>query len=166
MAENPLTHLDAEGRARMVDVSEKAETARRAVAEALVRMQPTTRALVMRGDLPKGDALATARLAAVGGAKQTSALIPLCHPLRLTRVDAQAEAVDADGVRLVVEARAVDRTGVEMEALTGAAVAALALYDMIKGVDRTAFVERVQLLEKEGGASGHWTRSGAAESSA
>ncbi|MDJ0975978.1 MAG: cyclic pyranopterin monophosphate synthase MoaC [Planctomycetota bacterium] len=163
MSDESLTHLDAEGRARMVDVSPKPETARRAVAEAIVRMRAATRDQVLAGDLPKGDALATARLAAVNGAKQTSALIPLCHPLRLTRVDAEAEAVGTDAVRFVVEARAVDRTGVEMEALTGAAVAALTLYDMIKGVDRTAVVERIQLLEKVGGKTGHWTRDASQE---
>ncbi len=161
MTDESLTHLDAEGRARMVDVSPKAETARRAVAEAVVRMLPTTRAKVVAGNLPKGDALATARLAGIQGAKQTSALIPLCHPLRLTRVHVDAGRVDDDAIRFQVEARAVDRTGVEMEALTGASVAALALYDMVKGVDRSAFIAHIRLLEKEGGKSGHWLRSDA-----
>lgn len=158
MTDNPLTHQDAEGRARMVDVSAKPETPRRAVAEAIVRMEAATRALLMAGDLPKGDALAVARLAGINGAKETSRLIPLCHPLRLTRVNVEATPLGDDGVRLCVEAIAVDRTGVEMEALTGASVASLALYDMIKGVDRSAYIAHVRLLEKEGGKTGHWFR--------
>lgn len=163
MTENSLTHQDADGRARMVDVSAKPETPRRAVAEAVVHMQAATRAMLLAGDLPKGDALAVARLAGINGAKETSRLIPLCHPLRLTRVNVDARPEGQDAVKLTVEAIAVDRTGVEMEALTGASVAALALYDMIKGVDRSAFVSGVRLLEKEGGKTGHWVRDAGEE---
>ncbi|HHC07153.1 MAG TPA: cyclic pyranopterin monophosphate synthase MoaC [Actinobacteria bacterium] len=152
-----LTHLDAQGRARMVDVGDKAVTRRSARAEAVVAMQPTTVELLADAALPKGDALAVARLAAIQGAKRTPELVPLCHPLPIDVVEVDVEFVE-EGVRLVVEVGVEARTGVEMEALVGASVGALALYDMIKGVDRGAEIRRVRLLEKRGGRSGVWVR--------
>jgi len=152
-----LSHLDERGRARMVDVGPKPETDREATAEAVVSMLPATQEAVFSGDLPKGDAVAVARLAAIGGAKRTSELIPLCHPLMLSAVDVEVERVAA-GARIEVTARTTGRTGVEMEALTGAAAGALALYDMIKGVDRAAQIGPVRLLAKSGGRSGSWRR--------
>ncbi|MDJ0522298.1 MAG: cyclic pyranopterin monophosphate synthase MoaC [Planctomycetota bacterium] len=159
MPDESLTHLDEEGRAHMVDVSAKPATTRRAVAEGLVRMQAKTRALLMGGQLQKGDALAVARVAGIQGAKRTADLIPLCHPLRLDKVSVDLEAQDEDVVRVRVEAIAHDRTGVEMEALCGVAAAALSIYDMVKGVDRSATIESVRLLTKEGGRSGTWRRA-------
>jgi cyclic pyranopterin phosphate synthase len=153
-----LTHVDAAGRARMVDVSDKSITERRARAEAVVRMSAAADSALSAGRLPKGAALDVVRLAAIGGAKQTSSLIPLCHPLRLTSVDAQLERAGARRWRVVTEVAAFDRTGVEMEALTAASIGALALYDMVKAVDRGAEVERIALLAKSGGRSGTWTR--------
>ena len=159
MAEGRLTHLDAQGAARMVDVSAKEVTARRAVARALVRMSPDTAAAVAAGDAPKGDVLGTARIAGVLAAKRTGELIPLCHPLGLDHVDVDA-AVDAAAgtVTLTATAAVTARTGVEMEAMTAAAVAALTVYDMVKGLERGVVVERVELLEKSGGRSGAWRR--------
>ena len=154
-----LTHLDEQGRARMVDVSTKPVTTRRAVAQATVRMKPTTLALIREGKVKKGDALTVARLAGIQGAKHTAALIPLCHPLRLDWVDVAATLEAPDKVVLRSVAVAQDRTGVEMEALTAATTAGLALIDMIKGVDRLAHITDVVLLEKEGGRSGTWKRA-------
>ena len=154
-----LTHLDAEGRAEMVDVSDKDVTLRRAVARAVVRVSPQTAQLVVAGDAPKGDVIGVARIAGIQAAKRTHELIPLCHQLPLAFVGVEA-AIDAAGViELTAEARTTARTGVEMEALTAASVAALTIYDMVKGVERGATIERVELLEKSGGRSGHWTRS-------
>jgi cyclic pyranopterin monophosphate synthase len=143
----------------MVDVGEKPVTERRAVARALVRMSPATAAAVERGDAPKGDVLGTARLAGIQAAKRTAELIPLCHPLPLSFVDVVA-SVDAGAgtVTLVAEARVSARTGVEMEAMTAAAVAALTVYDMVKGLERGVEVGEVALLEKSGGRSGDWSR--------
>lgn len=143
----------------MVDVSEKRETAREAVARAVVRMKPATLRTIRRGNAPKGDVLGVARLAGIMAAKRTPQLIPLCHPLRLTGVD----VTFSDDLRrgeLSVEARVrtVDKTGVEMEALTAAAVAALAVYDMVKAVERGVTIARIQLVEKSGGKSGTWKR--------
>ena len=152
-----LSHLDDQGRARMVDVSAKPETGRAATAEAFVKMTATTREAVFSGTLPKGDAVALVRIAAITGAKRTSDLIPLCHPLPLTGITADVEQTDA-GARIVVSATTVGRTGVEMEAITGAAVGAVTLYDMIKGVDRGAEIGPIRLLTKRGGASGEWVR--------
>lgn len=160
-----LTHLDERGRAHMVDVSSKPDTARRAVAEGFVRMAPETQQLITAGQIEKGDALAVARMAGIQGAKRTSDLIPLCHPIRLDKVAVSLETDGEDRMRILVEAIAVDRTGVEMEALTAVAAAALALYDMIKGVDRSAGIETIRLLSKEGGRSGTWTRAASEESS-
>jgi cyclic pyranopterin phosphate synthase len=156
----PLTHLDERGRAHVVDVSGKPSTRRRAVAEGVVRMRPETRALVVAAQLAKGDALSVARVAGIQGAKRTSELVPLCHPVRLDKVAVDIEPEASDGVRIRVEACAYDRTGVEMEALCGVAAAALALYDMIKGVDRSSCIENIRLLSKEGGRSGAWRRPG------
>lgn len=154
-----LTHLDEEGRARMVDIGEKDVTVREAVARAWVRMQPETLTLLLDGRAPKGDVLATARIAGVQAAKRTPELIPLCHAIALTGVEVRFEP-DADGERLHVEARARarDRTGVEMEALTAAAVASLTIYDMLKAVDRAMVIEALALHAKSGGRSGAWTR--------
>jgi cyclic pyranopterin phosphate synthase len=153
-----LSHLDASGRARMVDVGAKPETDRRARAQAVVRMSSETAALVASGDAPKGDVIGTARLAGIQAAKRTGELIPLAHPLPLTFVDVEAE-IDASGsVTLTAEARTTARTGVEMEAMTACAVAALTVYDMVKGVERGVTIEQVTLLEKTGGKH-DWRRT-------
>jgi cyclic pyranopterin monophosphate synthase len=154
-----LTHVDEHGTARMVDVGDKPPTDRRAVARAIVRMSPATAAKVQAGDAPKGDVLGTARIAGIMAAKRTGELIPLCHPLGLDRVDVEAD-VDADAgtVTLTAEARVTARTGVEMEAMTAASVAALTVYDMVKGLERGVEIASVALLEKSGGRSGTWSR--------
>jgi cyclic pyranopterin monophosphate synthase len=154
-----LTHLDAEGRARMVDVGDKAATDRRAVARALVRVSPETARRVQDGDAPKGDVIGVARIAGIQAAKRTSELIPLCHPLALSFVGVEG-TVDAEAgqIELLAEARTTGPTGVEMEALTAASVAALTVYDMVKGIERGAEIVSVTLLEKSGGRSGHWHR--------
>ncbi len=154
-----LTHLDPEGRARMVDVGDKPATDRRAVARAVVRVSPDTARAVEAGDAPKGDVLGTARIAGIQAAKRTSELIPLCHPLALSFVGVDG-AVDATAGEIVLtaEARTTGPTGVEMEALTAASVAALTVYDMIKGIERGAQIAEVVLVEKSGGRSGDWRR--------
>lgn len=152
-----FSHLDDQGRARMVNVGDKAVTARRAVALARVAMSAETCLALRDRTLPKGDALAVARLAGIQGAKQTATLIPLCHPLPLDAVEVNLE-IEEDGVLIRSEAHTHGKTGVEMEALTAAAVAGLALIDMIKGVDRGAHLAFVRLELKEGGKSGRWTR--------
>lgn len=151
-----LTHLDARGHANMVDVTDKAATAREASAEALVRMQPQTLALIVGGGHPKGDVFAVARVAGIMAAKKTHELIPLCHPLLLTGIRVELEAQGGDAVRIVARCKLAGQTGVEMEALTAASVAALTLYDMCKAVDRGMTIERVRLLEKSGGKSGDY----------
>jgi cyclic pyranopterin monophosphate synthase len=155
-----LTHLDSEGRARMVDVGDKPASDRRAVARAVVRVSPETARLVKAMDAPKGDVLGTARIAGIQAAKRTSELIPLCHPLALSFVGVEG-AVDTNAGEIVLtaEARTTGPTGVEMEALTAAAVAALTVYDMVKGVERGAEIAEVVLLEKSGGRSGEWRRA-------
>jgi cyclic pyranopterin phosphate synthase len=155
-----LTHLDDEGAARMVDVGDKPVADRRAVARSVVRMSPATAAAVAAGDAPKGDVLGTARIAGIQAAKRTGELIPLCHPLGLDHVDLRAE-VDAEAgtVTLTAEARVSARTGVEMEAMTAAAVAALTVYDMVKGLERGVTIAEIALLEKSGGRSGPWRRA-------
>lgn len=158
MPTSEFSHLDDAGRARMVDVSAKPSTARRAVAEGTVRMKPSTVASIRRGEVAKGDVLAVARVAGIQGAKRTSDLVPLCHPLRIDAVNVDVETAGDERVGIRVEVRAFDRTGVEMEALTAVCAAALSVIDMVKGVDRLAFVERVRLLEKEGGRTGSWRR--------
>ena len=154
-----LTHLDAAGRARMVDVGEKPATERRAVAQAVVRVSSETARKVLAGDAPKGDVLGVARIAGIQAAKRTAELIPLCHSLPLTFVGVEAQ-IDADTgqITLTAEARTTGPTGVEMEAMTAASVAALTVYDMVKGIERGAEIAEVALLEKSGGRSGHWTR--------
>jgi cyclic pyranopterin phosphate synthase len=150
-----LSHLDAEGRARMVDVSGKPDTRREAEAAAVVRMQPETLALIQSGGVPKGDVLAVAELAGVMAAKRTSELIPLCHPLPLDDVQVQATPDEASSsVEIRAVARTTGKTGVEMEALTAVAVAALTVYDMCKAADRAMRVESVRLVRKSGGRSG------------
>jgi cyclic pyranopterin monophosphate synthase len=160
MADETLSHLDASGRARMVDVGSKPDSERLARARALVRMSPATAAAVERGDAPKGDVLGTARLAGIQAAKRAHELIPLAHPLPISFVDVEAAVdVDAGAVELTSEARVRGKTGVEMEAMTAAAVAGLTVYDMVKGLERGVVIEEVALLEKSGGRSGHWTRN-------
>ena len=153
-----LTHLDAEGHAHMVDVGGKAITARLARAEAFVRMEPDTMALLRSGAAPKGDVLATARIAGIQAAKRVFELIPLCHQVALTGVEVVLSPADDSRLRIEATARCRDRTGVEMEALTAATVAALTVYDMLKAVDRGMSIEGARLLEKAGGRSGRWTR--------
>jgi cyclic pyranopterin phosphate synthase len=152
-----LTHIDPAGRARMVDVTAKVETSRRAVAESCIRLSRRTLSLLSRDALPKGNAVETARLAGIMAAKRTPELIPLCHPLLLTHVDVEAE-LRGNGVRFLASVSCTGSTGVEMEALTAASVAALTLYDMVKAVEKGASIERVRLLEKSGGKSGLYRR--------
>ena len=151
-----LTHLDAAGRARMVDVSDKPSTARVAVAEGFIRMKPETLALALSGEGKKGAVGPVAELAGVMGAKQTSSLIPLCHPLSLSKVEVTVSEADG-GLRVEATAKTTGPTGVEMEALTAVSVACLTLYDMLKAADRGMVIEGVRLLAKSGGASGDWT---------
>jgi len=154
-----LTHLDGSGQAHIVDVSEKAITARVATASACLRMLPATLEAILAHDLPKGDVMAVARVAGIQAAKRCADLIPLCHPLPLTSV---AVALEPDaalpGIRIEATCKVTGQTGVEMEALTAASVAALTLYDMCKAIDRGMTIERVQLVQKSGGASGEWQR--------
>jgi cyclic pyranopterin phosphate synthase len=158
-----LTHLDERGQARMVDVGDKAVTVRTATARALVRMSPATAAAIVSGDAPKGDVLATARIAGIQAAKRTSELIPLCHPLALDKVTVDAEVdVDAGLVTITTLARVTGKTGVEMEALTAASVAALTVYDMVKGLEKSVTIAEVALLAKTGGKSGDYVRSDSA----
>ena len=156
-----LSHLDEQGRARMVDVSAKADTVRVATARGRVRMQPSTLALVLRGDVPKGDVIAVARIAGIMAAKRTGELIPMCHPLPITGVTVEI-AADETAAALEIEAtaRIVGKTGVEMEALTAVSVAALTIYDMCKAVDRGMTIEAVRLVHKAGGKSGEYLREG------
>jgi cyclic pyranopterin phosphate synthase len=159
MSEQRLTHLDEQGRARMVDVGAKQSRERVARARARVRMSVETARAVAAGDAPKGEVLATARIAGVQAAKQTGLLIPLAHPITLTLIDVSARVdVERGLVELTSEVRAVDRTGVEMEAMTACAVAALTVYDMVKGLERGVEIEHVVLLEKTGGRS-DWRRA-------
>ncbi len=154
-----LTHINDEGRAAMVDISAKQVTLRSATARALVRVSPATAALVAAGDAPKGDVLGVARIAGIQAAKRTAELIPLCHQLALSHVGVEGSVdVQAGLIELVAEARTSGPTGVEMEALTAASVAALTVYDMVKGVQRDASIERVELLAKDGGRSGAYRR--------
>jgi cyclic pyranopterin monophosphate synthase len=159
VSEAELSHIDEDGAARMVDVGAKPETRRVARAEARVRMSPDTARAVEAGDAPKGDVLGAARLAGVQAAKRTWELIPLAHPLPLDQVDVDAAVHAADGVVvLTAEASVTGRTGVEMEAMTACSVAALTVYDMVKGIERGVTIERVALLSKSGGRSGEWRR--------
>jgi cyclic pyranopterin phosphate synthase len=159
MSSELLTHLDADGHARMVDVGAKPETDRVATARAVVRMSPQTAAAVAAGDAPKGDVIGTARLAAIQAAKRTDQWIPLCHTLPLNSFDVEIDVDQATGTVIVTTtARVHARTGVEMEAMVGAAAGALTIYDMVKGIERGVVVERVELLQKSGGRSGTWRR--------
>lgn len=161
MTESPLTHLNDRGEARMVDVTAKDVTTREATARCRVSVSDEVAALLAAGEMPKGDALAVARIAAIQATKRTPDLIPLCHPIAVHGVDVDV-ALHEDGNRAFVEilatVRTADRTGVEMEALTAAAVGGLAVIDMVKGKDRMAAIDDVVLLEKKGGRSGHWVR--------
>ena len=152
-----LTHLDEHGAASMVDVTAKAETSRTAVAEGVVVMKPETLALIQTGDTPKGDVIATARIAGIMAAKRTSELIPLCHPLPVTKaaVDIAADP-SLPGLRVTATVRVSGKTGVEMEALTAVSVACLTIYDMAKAVEKGMRIEGIRLLEKTGGKSGPW----------
>lgn len=152
-----LTHLDEHGAARMVDVGAKPVTERRAIAEAVVILSDGARTALLEGTLPKGDATAVARIAAIQGAKRTADLIPLCHPLPLTAIGVDVAAAP-EGVRITVTVATTSQTGVEMEAMTGASIGALAVYDMVKGIDRGASIGPVRLLQKSGGVSGDWSR--------
>jgi cyclic pyranopterin phosphate synthase len=150
-----LSHIDEKGRARMVDVSEKADTSRMAIARGEVLMRPETLALIQAGGIAKGDVLTVAQLAGVMAAKRTSELIPLCHPLPLTQVTVELEPDPGlPGVRITAQARTVGKTGVEMEALTAVAVAALTVYDMAKAAEKTMRIQNIRLVEKHGGRSG------------
>ncbi|WP_165065318.1 cyclic pyranopterin monophosphate synthase MoaC [Marisediminicola senii] len=152
-----LTHLRDDGSAHMVDVSAKAVTSRRAVAQAVLVTRDDVVRAVLTGDLPKGEAVGTARIAGILAAKQTSSLIPLCHPLPLTKITVDITG-EGDRVTVIATVKTAGVTGVEMEALTAASVAALTLYDMIKAVDKLASITDIRVLEKQGGKSGDWVR--------
>lgn len=166
MSKNKLTHFNARGQARMVDVAAKGETHRVASARGRIRMLPTTLKQIRAGTARKGDVLGVARIAAIQAAKRASELIPLCHPLALTRVDIEF-AIDtkACAVDCVATVDTVGRTGVEMEALTAVSVALLTIYDMCKAVDRGMVLQHIRLLEKKGGKSGHWVAKSATSAS-
>lgn len=157
MTKDSLTHIDAQGNAQMVDVTAKAVTEREARAQALISMKPETLSMIVNGEHKKGDVLAVARIAGIQAAKKCSELIPLCHPLMLTSVKVELTP-DPDNNAVLIEARCklAGQTGVEMEALTAASVAALTIYDMCKAVDKGMVIGEVKLLEKLGGRSGHW----------
>ena len=154
---SPLTHFDRQGQAHMVDVSAKADSHRIARATGTIRMQPATLALVREGSAKKGDVIGIARIAAIQAAKRTADLVPLCHPLPLTRVAVDFELDDAaSAVHITVQAETVGRTGVEMEALTAVQVGLLTVYDMLKAAEKGMVMTDIRLLEKQGGKSGHW----------
>jgi cyclic pyranopterin phosphate synthase len=154
-----LTHLDSKGRAQMVDVGEKEISQRIATAEAIVNMQPETLAMIAEGKHKKGDVFAVARIAGIQAAKKCPELIPLCHPLMLSSINVELEADEANSrVKISTTCKLAGQTGVEMEALTAASVAALTIYDMCKAVDKGMTISQIQLVEKKGGKSGHWSR--------
>lgn len=155
-----LTHLREDGAVHMVDVGEKDTTRREAVASAEVHMQPATLERIQANSVAKGNVLATARIAGIQAAKNTSSLIPLCHPLALSHVGIDLEPLAAGVLEIRCTARVVGRTGVEMEAMCGVSVAALTIYDMVKSVDRGVVIRAIKLVEKRGGRSGHWQRPG------
>ena len=165
--EQRLTHLDEQGAAHMVDIAEKAVSHRRAVARSFVEMQPATLEAIVGGGAAKGDVLAAARIAGISAAKKTSELIPLCHPIALTRVTVDLAATDPGvapvGIRITAAAETDGKTGVEMEALTAASVAALTIYDMCKAIDRGMRIGPTELVLKEGGKSGRWSREEATD---
>ena len=155
----PLTHFNENGEAQMVDVGGKAQTKRLAVAEGVIRMEPATLALILRGEHRKGDVLGVARIAGIMGAKRTGDLVPLCHPLALTRVAVDLEPLaEQSAVHCRATVETIGPTGVEMEALCAVQISLLTVYDMCKAVDRGMTIDGVRLLEKEGGKSGHWVR--------
>lgn len=154
-----LTHLNEQGHAHMVDVGDKTPTTRRAVAEAFVKMKAETLALLRDGKAPKGDVMATARLAGIQAAKQTSNLIPLCHLLALSSVKVSFKEIDDSTIRVEAAVRCDGKTGVEMEALTAASVASLTLYDMLKAVDKAIVIDGIALVSKEGGKSGDYRKA-------
>ena len=163
--EEKLSHIDAEGNARMVDVSAKNDSPRLAVAEGFVSMEPKTLAMIVQGTAPKGDVLAVARVAGIMASKQTSALIPLCHPLNITKSSVQLQPVSANqrpdgrsGIYVKATLGVTGKTGIEMEALTAVSVACLTIYDMCKAVDRGMQIDEIRLLHKSGGKSGTWER--------
>ncbi|MBD5771934.1 cyclic pyranopterin monophosphate synthase MoaC [Marinomonas colpomeniae] len=156
-----LTHLDHQGHAHMVDVSDKSITKRTATAQAILKMKASTLIKVIEGGLPKGDVLATARIAGIQAAKKTSDLIPLCHPLMLSKVSVDINVINECELEVLCTCSLAGKTGVEMEALTGASIAALTLYDMCKAVDKGIVINNVSLLEKKGGKSGDWSRGNA-----
>ncbi|MCL1847696.1 MAG: cyclic pyranopterin monophosphate synthase MoaC [Coriobacteriia bacterium] len=165
MTENPLTHLDDKGAARMVDVGAKDDTERVAVAEGFIAMAPSTLALIVEGNAPKGDVLAVARVAGIMASKQTSHLIPLCHPLNITNATVELTPVPAGerpdgrvGIHVQATVKVTGKTGIEMEALTAVSVACLTVYDMCKAVDRGMEITDIRLLHKSGGKSGLWER--------
>lgn len=151
-----LSHFDTAGQAHMVDVGAKPETARLARASGCIRMRPETLQTILRGSAAKGDVLGIARIAAIQGAKRTADLIPLCHPIALTRVSVEFNAVEPDTLHCLVTTETYGRTGVEMEALTAVSAALLTIYDMTKAMDRGMCMGDIRLLEKAGGKSGHW----------
>lgn len=156
-----LTHIDADGKADMVDVGAKADTERTAIAEGTVRMAPETLAAIIAGNAKKGDVIGVARVAGIMAAKKTSDLIPLCHPLALTKVSVDIEPDETlPGLRVRALARLVGKTGVEMEALTAVSVACLTIYDMAKALDKGMVIGDICLVQKVGGKSGHWSREG------
>ncbi|MER9265328.1 cyclic pyranopterin monophosphate synthase MoaC [Mesorhizobium sp. M0410] len=159
-----LTHLGAQGEANMVDVGDKAETVRTAVAEGFVAMRPETLDMILAGDAKKGDVLGTARIAGIMAAKKTHELIPLCHPLLLTRISVDIEPdVALPGLKVTALTRVTGKTGVEMEALSAVSVACLTIYDMAKAVDRAMVISGIRLVEKTGGKSGDYKITGATE---
>jgi cyclic pyranopterin monophosphate synthase len=161
MSDKKLTHLNAHGEAHMVDVSPKADSERIAIAEGFVSMQPETLELIEQGEARKGDVLATARIAGIMAAKKTHELIPLCHPLALTKVTVDFETSgDPAGIRVEAMAKVTGKTGVEMEAMTAVSVACLTIYDMVKAVDRAVSFSGIRLIEKSGGKSGHYRAGG------
>ena len=155
-----LSHIDAKGKARMVDVGAKDITQREATAEAVVKMKPATLDLIVSARAPKGDVLAVARIAGIQAAKRTHELIPLCHALALSSANVEFEPLGSGRLRIETTVRCDGKTGVEMEALTAASVAALTVYDMVKAVDRGMEIQRVRLVKKSGGKSGTWLRKG------
>jgi len=155
---NPLTHFDQNGQAHMVDIGEKAETHRIAIATGLISMLPATLALIQSGNSKKGDVLGIARIAAIQAAKKTSDLIPLCHPIFLTRIAVSFDVNEAQSsISCTVTSETYGKTGVEMEALTAVSACLLTIYDMCKAADRGMVISEIKLLEKQGGKSGHWT---------
>ncbi|WP_374411645.1 cyclic pyranopterin monophosphate synthase MoaC [Novosphingobium colocasiae] len=156
-----LTHIDAQGTARMVDVGEKAQTQRVAVASGRITMSAAALAAVRAGDAPKGDVLGTARIAGIMGGKRTADLIPMCHPLPIDAINVEF-AFEDDGIRVTATASLNGKTGVEMEALTATSIALLTIYDMAKALDKGMVIDQVRLIEKRGGKSGHWRAGDAA----